>query len=178
MTRHLQSISTETEQATTTLRQLTGDRQSNDEVDYYLRKKLGATVYYISAVHLYGINEFNRCPADPIVNGRGGVLAYYDSIKEVSIERRNNVSRHLGAASLELRTLACFTPIDEDEAENLRVWQYDTSLGFMMESVGIELDEEVGLKTVEEVLSTYAPGSVDDDGPIMYVAKQPRSMLG
>lgn len=151
MTRHLQSISIETVHNSITLRQLAGERQSDSETDYYLQRKFGAAVYLLSAFNLYALNDDDPL-ADPIVDAGGGVLVYYDGLKDTVVERRSNASHHLGAVSLEPRTLAHFKTVEASDTFRKLLPKYDPSLGYIMERVGIELDEPVVMKRVEDII--------------------------
>lgn len=150
MTRHLQSIPTTIEHPNVTLRQLAGEHESDAEIDHALRKELGNVAYYLSAANLYGLNDHDP-HADPIVGAGGGVLAYYDGLRTVSIERRAKMNRHLGAVSLEQRTLVCFSVVDTREA-GIPDGTYDISVGEIMTSVGVELDEDVAIKPIKTTI--------------------------
>jgi hypothetical protein len=147
MTRHLQSIPTKIEQTNVTLRQLAGEYESDAEIDYALRKQLGNSAFYLCAANIYGLNDHEPL-ADPIVGVGGGVLAHYDGLRTVSVERRKKMNRHLGAVSLEQRTLVCFSVLDAQEA-GVPDGTYDVSVGDIMTSVGVVLDEDVIVTPVE-----------------------------
>lgn len=147
MTRHLQSIPTDIEGTNVTLRQLAGEHESDAEIDHALRKKLGNVAYYLSAANLYGLNDHDPL-ADPIVGAGGGVLAYYDGLRTVSVERRKKINRHLGAVGIEQRTLACFSVADGHEV-GMPDGTYDISLGILMTSVGVELDEDMTITSLK-----------------------------
>lgn len=152
MQRHLHSIPREIPEATVTLRKLTGDHQNDHTIDRTLRNKFGSAVYYLNASNLYGIGQLDQL-ADPIEDVGGGVLACYDGLRSVSIERRKSVQGRLGSAALEMRTLACFRTVDSSDMRNQNLRQFDASIGVLLPYVGVELDEDLTVKSIRDVVN-------------------------
>ncbi|MET0979891.1 MAG: hypothetical protein ABWX90_01390 [Candidatus Saccharimonadales bacterium] len=169
MQRHLHSIPREVPEATVTLRKLTGDYGSDNASDRTLRKKFGSAVYYLHASNMYGINQLDQL-ADPIEDVGGGLLACYDGLRSVSIERRKSVRGRLGSAALEMRTLACFKTIDSSGMRNRYLRQFDTSIGTLLPYVGVELDEDLTIKPIRDVLNGEL--SNDDDFSSQWTAQR------
>lgn len=155
MERRLRSIPLETEPEHVTLRLMTGENSDDRHIDRALKRKFGSAVYYIATSNFYGIDDSSQVGEQLSLDTPDlGFFAYYVGVRDVCIQRRSASHSHLAViAAAEERQLACFKPVDMSDTKDIMLRNYPTSVAGALDSVGVDINERISIKTVHDILS-------------------------
>lgn len=149
----------------TTLRQLVGERISDNEVGDGLEAALGDEMHFIRSTELYGL--IPNWPASKISDADSGVLLRYEGIAS-DLETVDEKGQRLAAVIPLIGTMACFEVIDDRAVmEDESAYPGGVSSPLWAHEIAISVDHPIRIDTLEAGLAEARTRMAPDAEPPM-----------